>query len=252
MSMQTTVGDTATSPRPWQHLAVLRERARGRFKPTLLTRIERYGIRRDLTVPRDMLPTRVPIALRPMTHADVDILFPDDATALSPKDRQEVVWRRMFIDKAGIANGIVGVDERNGRLCAALWRFWHSDNALVRRIGGFPHLNPEDILIEGHYAPRPYRGVGVMPVVTLSDHQASELARVAIRLEANLAFIGLGVQPPTPTWGNMLAGSRAFLDQAVWLVTFPGLTISMALLGINLLGDALRDRLDPRMRRRVL
>ncbi|MGQ2904645.1 MAG: hypothetical protein ACT6RL_08490 [Neoaquamicrobium sediminum] len=179
MSIQTTVGDTATSPRPWQHLAVLRERARGRFKPTLLTRIERYGIRRDLSVPRDLLPTRVPIALRPMTHADVDILFPEDATALSPKDQQEVVWRRMFIDKAGIANGIVGVDERNGRLCAALWRFWHSDNALVRRIGGFPHLCPDDILIEGHYAPRPYRGVGVMPVVT--EMVAREAAAAGLR-----------------------------------------------------------------------
>jgi peptide/nickel transport system permease protein len=81
---------------------------------------------------------------------------------------------------------------------------------------------------------------------------ATSMCGWVLLAESALSFLGLGVAPPAPTWGNMLAGSRAFLDQAVWLVIFPGLTISMALLGINLLGDALRDRLDPRMRRRVL
>ncbi len=66
--------------------------------------------------------------------------------------------------------------------------------------------------------------------------------------ESSLSFLGLGVPPPAPTWGNMLAGSRPYIDQAVWLGIFPGLCISLTLLGINLLGDALRDKLDPRMR----
>jgi len=66
--------------------------------------------------------------------------------------------------------------------------------------------------------------------------------------ESALSFLGLGVPPPAPTWGNMLASSRAFIAQAVWLGIFPGLCISLTLLGINLLGDALRDKLDPRMR----
>ncbi|WP_019401485.1 ABC transporter permease, partial [Chelatococcus sp. GW1] len=66
--------------------------------------------------------------------------------------------------------------------------------------------------------------------------------------ESALSFLGLGVPPPAPTWGNMLASSRSFIAQAVWLGIFPGLCISLTLLGINLLGDALRDRLDPRMR----
>lgn len=66
--------------------------------------------------------------------------------------------------------------------------------------------------------------------------------------ESSLSFLGLGVPPPAPTWGNMLAGSRPFIAQAAWLGVFPGVCISMALLGINLLGDAVRDRLDPRMR----
>jgi peptide/nickel transport system permease protein len=66
--------------------------------------------------------------------------------------------------------------------------------------------------------------------------------------ESALSFLGLGVPPPAPTWGNMLAASRPYIGQAMWLGIFPGLCISLALLGINLLGDAIRDRLDPRMR----
>ena len=66
--------------------------------------------------------------------------------------------------------------------------------------------------------------------------------------ESALSFLGLGVPPPAPTWGNMLAGARPYLGQAMWLGIFPGLCISAALLGINLFGDAVRDWLDPRMR----
>ncbi len=66
--------------------------------------------------------------------------------------------------------------------------------------------------------------------------------------ESSLSFLGLGVPPPAPTWGNMLASGRPYMSQAVWLGIVPGLCISVTLLGINLLGDALRDRLDPQMR----
>ncbi|QHI98959.1 ABC transporter permease subunit [Xylophilus rhododendri] len=65
--------------------------------------------------------------------------------------------------------------------------------------------------------------------------------------ESALSFLGLGVPPPAPTWGNMLAGARPYLESAVWLGVAPGLCIALTLLGINMLGDALRDRLDPRM-----
>lgn len=65
--------------------------------------------------------------------------------------------------------------------------------------------------------------------------------------ESALSFLGLGVPPPAPTWGNMLAASRPHMDTAVWLSIAPGLCIALTLLGINLLGDGLRDRLDPRM-----
>lgn len=66
--------------------------------------------------------------------------------------------------------------------------------------------------------------------------------------ESALSFLGLGVPPPAPTWGNMLASARPFLAQATYLSILPGICIALALLGINLLGDAVRDRLDPRMR----
>jgi peptide/nickel transport system permease protein len=69
-----------------------------------------------------------------------------------------------------------------------------------------------------------------------------------ILAESALSFLGLGVPPPAPTWGNMLASARPFMAQATYLSIFPGLCIALTLLGINLLGDAVRDRLDPRMR----
>jgi peptide/nickel transport system permease protein len=69
-----------------------------------------------------------------------------------------------------------------------------------------------------------------------------------ILAESALSFLGLGVPPPAPTWGNMLASARPFMEQATYLSIFPGLCIAATLLGINTLGDAVRDRLDPRMR----
>jgi peptide/nickel transport system permease protein len=71
---------------------------------------------------------------------------------------------------------------------------------------------------------------------------------VAITSEAALSFLGLGAQPPTPSWGATLTFGLQYLRQAPWLATFPGLAIMLTVLGFNLLGDGLRDALDPRMR----
>ncbi len=70
----------------------------------------------------------------------------------------------------------------------------------------------------------------------------------AILSEAYISFLGLGVQPPTATWGNMLNGANNYLDSAPWLWFFPGLLILLTVLSINFLGDGLRDALDPRSR----
>ena len=69
-----------------------------------------------------------------------------------------------------------------------------------------------------------------------------------ILLEAALSFLGLGVQPPTPTWGSMISLNRAYINSAPWMVIFPGLAISITVISFNILGDFLRDKLDPRMR----
>lgn len=76
------------------------------------------------------------------------------------------------------------------------------------------------------------------------------LGRIII-FEAALSFLGLGVQPPTPSWGIMLADGRQYLTYAWWLATFPGFAIMLVVLGTNLVGDWLRDMLDPKQRAAV-
>ena len=70
----------------------------------------------------------------------------------------------------------------------------------------------------------------------------------AIRTEASLSFLGLGIPPPTPSWGNILSEGRQYIKCCPWITTFSGLAIMVAVLAFNLVGDALRDLLDPRMR----
>jgi len=79
--------------------------------------------------------------------------------------------------------------------------------------------------------------------------QATLAFSAAILDAAALGFLGMGAQPPTPEWGTMLADSREFLQAAPWLVTFPGLCILVTVLAINLMGDGLRDALDPKLKR---
>ncbi len=78
--------------------------------------------------------------------------------------------------------------------------------------------------------------------------QTSISLAFAILSEAALSFIGLGTQPPTPSWGRMLSDGRGFIQQAWWMAVFPGMAIFATVLSFNLLGDALRDVLDPRQR----
>ncbi|MBP0494539.1 ABC transporter permease [Roseomonas indoligenes] len=86
----------------------------------------------------------------------------------------------------------------------------------------------------------------VSPLIVL----ATSLFGWAILAESALSFLGLGVPPPAPTWGNMLSAARPYLESASWLGVAPGACIALTLLGVNLLGDALRDRLDPRSQAR--
>ena len=76
---------------------------------------------------------------------------------------------------------------------------------------------------------------------------ASIWTATAIRVEANLSFIGLGVSPPTPAWGSMIREGTNHLLQAPWVSIFPGLAILITVLAFNLVGDGLRDILDPKL-----
>jgi ABC-type dipeptide/oligopeptide/nickel transport system permease subunit len=78
--------------------------------------------------------------------------------------------------------------------------------------------------------------------------QATVAFSTAILTEATLSYLGLGTQPPTPSWGTMLNAGKQVLLLAPWTSIYPGLAIALTVLGFNLLGDGLRDALDPRMR----
>jgi peptide/nickel transport system permease protein len=95
-------------------------------------------------------------------------------------------------------------------------------------------------IVVRHVAP----GVAA-PTIVVSTLQLAEL----IIVESSLSFLGLGVQPPIPSWGSMVSQGRDYISTAWWLVTLPGLAIVLTVLGTNLFGDALRDILDPRLKR---
>ena len=76
--------------------------------------------------------------------------------------------------------------------------------------------------------------------------QATLAIAAAIIAEASLSFLGLGQQPPNPSWGSMLNTAKNFISQAPWMAVWPGLAISILVLSLNLFGDGLRDALDPR------
>jgi peptide/nickel transport system permease protein len=81
--------------------------------------------------------------------------------------------------------------------------------------------------------------------------QASYVCASAILLEAALSFLGAGTPPEIPSWGNMIATSRLYLGRSPWTIFAPGVALALTVLAINMVGDGLRDRLDPRLRRRM-
>jgi peptide/nickel transport system permease protein len=103
------------------------------------------------------------------------------------------------------------------------------------------------------------RALGASDVTVIARHvlpnclspvivQASFVFAAAVLTEAALSFLGVGVPPYVPSWGNILAEGRLYLQQAPWLVLYPGAAIMLTIFGLNLLGDGLRDLLDPRLR----
>jgi peptide/nickel transport system permease protein len=90
-----------------------------------------------------------------------------------------------------------------------------------------------------HIVPNVLAPVIVMFTLMMAD---------AILIEATLSFLGMGAQPPIPSWGSILAGGRTYMRLAPWVTIFPGVAIMLTVLGFNMLGDGLRDALDPRLK----
>jgi peptide/nickel transport system permease protein len=142
----------------------------------------------------------------------------------------------------GIVNSIIAIGIFNIPAFARLTRgaargIWLRDFILAARAAGKGNLR---ITLE-HVLPN---------IASLLIVQATIQFGVAILAEAGLSYLGLGTQPPNPSWGRMLNEAQTFLFIAPRLAVYPGLAIVLAVLGLNLLGDGLRDRLDPRLRRR--
>lgn len=116
----------------------------------------------------------------------------------------------------------------------------------------FLSLKEEEFILAAHETGTPHWRIitshilpnTVAPIVVAATLSVAN----AILLESYISFLGLGVQPPTATWGNMLEGAHGYIESAPWLWIFPGLFILLTVLSINFIGDGLRDALDPRSR----
>jgi peptide/nickel transport system permease protein len=142
----------------------------------------------------------------------------------------------------GIVNAITAIGIFNIPVFARLTRaagnaVWTRDYILAARVAGKNRLQ---ITLE-HVLPN------IMPVIIV---QATIQFATAILAEAALSYLGLGTQPPTPSWGRMLNEAQTLMFQAPRLAIYPGVAIALSVLGLNLMGDGLRDLLDPRLARR--
>ena len=143
---------------------------------------------------------------------------------------------------AGIVNSIIAIGIFNIPTFARITRasanaLWSREFVLAARACG---KGPWRITFD-HVLPN------IMSVLTV---QVTIRFAIAILAEAALSYLGLGTQPPQPSWGRMLAEAQTLLFQAPLLAVFPGVAIALAVLGLNLLGDGLRDLLDPRLARK--
>jgi len=134
--------------------------------------------------------------------------------------------------------------------------------ALVNWVQVARVIYTETVGLEARDFVRAARALGAGPVRVLSRHILPHLLptllvygtlgiSTTVMLEAMLSFLGVGVQPPDPSWGGIIFESQSYLMNAPWLVIFPGLIILAVALSFNLVGDALRDALDPLQRRQV-
>lgn len=167
-----------------------------------------------------------------MRTADLMLAFPAILTAIM----------LTAVLGAGLGNAIIAVGVYNipsfVRLTrAAAATVWSREYTLAARACG---MSPWQIT-RRHVLPN------ILPVLLV---QISNRFAIAILAEAALSYLGFGVQPPQPSWGRMLADAQAMMFEAPMLAVWPGMAIMLAVLGLNLLGDGLRDLMDPKLGRR--
>jgi len=121
--------------------------------------------------------------------------------------------------------------------------------SVVLSVRGLPYV--EAAQASGTRVPKILRRHILPSTVAPLIVQATYICASAILTEAGLSFLGAGTPPEFPTWGNMIASSRLYLQLAPWTIFAPGICLAVVVLAVNLLGDGLRDRLDPRIARRM-
>lgn len=166
-----------------------------------------------------------------MRLADILFAFPAIISAI-----MLAAWRGPGFGTAALAIGLFNIPVFARLTRAGALPLWQRGFIQAARLAG---RGPLSITLL-HILPN----IAGLLVVQISIQLA-----LAILAEAGLAYLGVSAPPPTPSWGRMLADSQTYLERAPWLVLLPGAAIALTVLGFNLLGDALRDRLDPRQRR---
>jgi peptide/nickel transport system permease protein len=139
------------------------------------------------------------------------------------------------IDKAVIAIGLVSIPEYARIVRGNILSIKENDYIAAARVVG----NTDSRIIFRHILPNSLSVIIVRATLGISS---------AVLDTAALGFLGMGVQPPQAEWGDMLGRARGFIFQAPWTLIFPGMAITMTVLAFNLLGDGLRDALDPKSR----
>ena len=161
----------------------------------------------------------------------------------------DITWSFPAILAGLIISAILGAQLRNVFIAIALVA-WAQYARLIR--GEILSLKESEFVMAAQAAGSSARRIilkhmlpnAIAPILVIASLGMGR----AIIIEASLSFLGLGAQPPTPTWGAMLNGGRTYLRMAPWVSLFPGLAIAAVVLALNLLGDGLRDALDPKLR----
>lgn len=191
--------------------SLLGARLESRIGGALFKRLTAYAFRRDMTLPFEMPPAKIPITIREAVDADADILFADDM-GLDQTERMELAWRRAHFAKR-LPTCFVAIDERNGKPCYAQWLMTSAINAEIQKLGPFPWLADDEALLENAYTPPAYRALGIMTSAGM------QVAHRTLGLGARYAVTIVGEDNTASLKVCKRAGSKPYLRRTttLWL-----------------------------------